>query len=192
MHGDGPPAMPLQPSDPRSVSVPPQASSEGSQYCTLREAAAQAGCSESTLRRLVKTGDVPCVQEETKTGFRYLFEPSTIAIIAHKASMRRPSGRPSNRRVGGSSLQASRYEGLQEASEGREEEAALRIERDLLRAENARLWAQIERLTESITRLALPPAKTPEEAPPMEGAEVRPSRRPGFWDWFFGREPEQG
>ncbi|MBM3476785.1 MAG: helix-turn-helix domain-containing protein [Armatimonadetes bacterium] len=192
MRDEPPPAMPLQSS---SEGVDPKASEPGGEYYTLREAAREAGCSEATLRRLVKSGDVPYVQQETKTGFRYLFEPSTIAVIAHKASMRRPAGRPSGGRVGGRSLQASRYEALQEASEGIQEVAALRTERDLLRAENARLWLQVERLTESVTRLALPPSRTL-EAEPLEGASgAKPTAKRSFWNWFFGRDtkgPEGG
>jgi len=185
MHDERPPAVPLQPS---SEGAPVKASDPGSEYYTLREAAHQAGCSESTLRRLVKSGDVPYVQEETKTGFRYLFEPSTISVIAHKASMRKPAGRPAGRRVGGRSLQPSMYEGLQEASEGIEELATLRAQRELLRAENARLWLQVERLTESVTRLALPASRTSEGMLPETTSEGLPAARRGFWDWFFGRE----
>ena len=192
MHDERPPAIPLQPSAQDPLPGPSEASEDPGTYYTLREAAREAGCSESTLRRLVKGGDVPYVQEETKTGFRYLFQPSTVPVIAHKASMRRPSGRPSGRRVGGLTIQSSRYEGLQEASSNSEDTAALRVERDLLRAENARLWSQIERLTESLTRLALPPSRTSEEALPAESSEGKPSRKKGFWDWFpawfFGRE----
>jgi len=188
MQNDRPPAMPLQSSGEGQSPSPPSASTDPSQYLTLREAARQAGCSESTLRRLVKSNDVPYVQEETKTGFRYLFEPSTIGVLAHKASMRRPAGRPSGRRVGGSTVQPSTYEALQEASWSPEEIAALRVERELLRAENARLWLQIERLTESVTRLALPPSRTPEpEATSGSPGGESPSKR-GFWDWFLGRE----
>ncbi len=188
MHDQRPPAMPLQASSEAPASSPPEASVPPSEYYTLREASREAGCSESTLRRLVKGGDVPFVQQETKTGFRYLFEPSAIPVIAHKASMRRPAGRPSSRRVGGRTVQPSRYEVDQEASEGHDEAAAIRVERDLLRAENARLWAQIERLTESVTRLALPPSRTPEEATPAEPPEGSAKPRRGFLDWFFGRD----
>jgi len=190
MHDPRPPAMPLQPSDQHSTDQPPTPSGGPVQYYTLREASREAGCSESTLRRLVKSGEVPFVQEETKTGFRYLFEASNLAVIAHKASMRRPSGRPSSRRVGGSTVQPFGEGGLQEASVASDEAAVLRVERDLLRAENARLWLQIERLTESLTQLALPPAKPPDEGPNMEAfsREREPRGRRGFWDWFFGRE----
>ena len=185
-------------SDDRPPAMPPQSSSEGvdaavpesgGEYLTLREAAREAGCSESTLRRLVKSGDVPYVQQETRTGFRYLFEPSTISVIAHKASMRRPAGRPSGRRVGGGTLQPSAYQGLQEASGGLEELATLRAERELLRAENSRLWTQIERLTESVTRLALPASRSSEAEASETPAKASPKPRWSFWDYFFGREP---
>jgi hypothetical protein len=179
--------MPLQPSGPEALSSPPESSAAEPSYLTLREASGLAGCSESTLRRLVKTGDVPFVQEETKTGFRYLFEPSTIPVIAHKASMRRPSGRPSSRRVGDHTRQPSKYEGSQEASTTMEESAALRVERDLLRAENARLWLQVERLTESVTRLALPPSRAPEEATSLEAPEEKAAPKRSWLDWFLGR-----
>jgi hypothetical protein len=189
MPDDRPPALPLQSSAEAAPGNPAIPSTSGSDHYTLRQAALEAGCSESTLRRLVKSRDVPYLQEETKTGFRYLFEPSTIPVIAHKASMRRPSGRPPGRRVGGDGRQASTYEGLQEASTSVEEVSALRVERDLLRAENSRLWSQIERLTESVTRLALPAARTPGEVASEEAAEGRSSVRRSIWDWFFGRNP---
>jgi len=183
--------MPLQSSAGSQPETPSEPSSHPTGYYTLREAAREAGCSESTLRRLVKSGDVTCLQEETKTGFRYLFEPSTIPVIAHKASMRRPAGRPSARRVGGQAIQSSIYEGSQEASTDLAEVATLRVERDLLRAENTRLWTQIDRLTESVTRLALPPARTPAESASEEPSEGLKSPRRGFWDWFFGREAKR-
>jgi hypothetical protein len=191
MDDERPPTIPLQPS---SEGVDVKASETGGEYYTLREASREAGCSESTLRRLVKSGDVPYVQEETKTGFRYLFEPSTISVIAHKASMRRPAGRPAGGRVGGRSVQTSRYEGPQEASEGGQEIATLRAERDLLRAENARLWLQVERLTESVTRLALPASRIPQSENGEASAEGGAAEKRGFWDWFFGRisRPPQG
>lgn len=191
MRHDRPPTTPLQSSAEGAAGNPSIPSTAGTEHYTLRQAAHEAGCSESTLRRLVKSGDVPYLQEETKTGFRYLFEPSTIPLIAHKASMRRPSGRPPGRRVGGISTQPSKYEGLQEASTTVEELAGLRVERDLLRAENSRLWSQIERLTESVTRLALPAARTSDEVP-SEGAPGGTTPEKGgfrIWDWFFGRNP---
>lgn len=176
---------------PPSPHRPPEEPSEPDQkpvsYLTLHEAAQLAGCSDSTLRRLVKSGDVPHLQEETKTGFRYLFEPSVVPLIAHKASMRRPSGRPGGRRVTGERLQSFSDGAYQEASRLAQELAAVRAERDLLRAENARLWSQIERLTESVTRLALPASKPPEEAQTAEGSEKGGPRKYGFWDYFFGR-----
>jgi hypothetical protein len=189
MRDDRPPATPLQSSEEGAAGNAAIPSTASTDHYTLRQAAHEAGCSESTLRRLVKSGDVPYVQEETKTGFRYLFEASTIPLIAHKASMRRPSGRPPGRRVGGATIQTSKYEGLQEASTALEELAALRAERDLLRAENSRLWSQVERLTESVTRLALPAARTPDEVASEEAAEGRASVRRTIWDWFFGRNP---
>jgi excisionase family DNA binding protein len=154
---------------------------------TLKQAARQAGCSDSTLRRLVKAGEIPFTQEDTKTGFRYMFDADLVSVIAHKAAMRRPSGRPSSGRVEGDALQASRAQAIPEASIARDELAALRAERDLLKAENARLWNQVERLTESVTRLALPPSRRAEG----EGLEAprggRESAARSFWDWFFGR-----
>jgi excisionase family DNA binding protein len=187
MAHDPPGPQPLQPSHEGHAEGPAETSSQPSPSLTLKQAARQAGCSESTLRRLVKAGEVPFTQEETKTGFRYMFEASVLPVIAHKAAMRRPSGRPSVGRVGGGALQASTNVASQEASIAREELAAIRAERDLLKAENARLWAQIERLTESVTRLALPPSRRPEDEG-LEGSDQaeKPPRRT-FWDYFFGR-----
>lgn len=182
------PSSPLQPSAEGSPSDFAEPSGQVPEYLTLKEAARQAECSDSTLRRLVKAGEVPHLQEETKTGFRYMFEASTVNVIAHKAAMRRPSGRPSGRRVEGRTLQPSTDQGGLEASSSAVEMAAVRAERDLLKAENARLWTQIDRLTESVTQLALPPSRAPEE----EGvAEARPVANQGgrsWWDWFFGRK----
>jgi len=181
------PPRPLQPSQEGPAEAGPEPSYQHVPPLTLKQAARQAGCSDSTLRRLVKAGEVPFNQEETKTGFRYMFEADLVSVIAHKAAMRRPSGRPSSRRVGEGTLQASRLEANQEASIARDELAVLRAEKDLLKAENARLWSQVERLTESVTRLALPPSRRAEEEAleaPGRGQE-RGSRT--FWDWFFGR-----
>ena len=183
---------PLQPSTNAIPETRAQPSDQGPAHFTLKEAAREAGCSDSTLRRLVKAGEVPFTQEETKTGFRYMFEASTVPIIAHKAAMRRPSGRPSTRRAEGRGLQASRNGALQEASISREEVAVLRAERELLKAENQRLWAQIERLTESVAQLALPASRYSAQEGDREPdvkAEV-PRRR--FWDYFFGRRPSGG
>ena len=178
---------PLQPSQEGPPEAGPEPSSEGVLQLTLKQAARQARCSDSTLRRLVKAGEVPFTQEETKTGFRYMFEADLVSVIAHKAAMRRPSGRPSERRVEGHTLQASSPQALQEASIPRDELAVLRAERELLKAENARLWSQVERLTESVTRLALPASRRAEEEAleaPRGEQEARPRT---FWDWFFGR-----
>ena len=184
---------PLQPSAAGSSTPQGEPSREATHKLTLREAAREAGCSDSTLRRLVKSGEVPFSQEETSTGFRYMFEASTISVIAHKAAMRRPSGRPSSRRPEGVALHASNVEAIQEASRQAAELAELRVERDLLRAENSRLWAQIERLTESVTQLALPASRT-SVSDDNEKAEVR-ERVTGFWsratDWFWGRDRKQ-
>jgi excisionase family DNA binding protein len=177
---------PLQPSQGGFAQAQPETSQEAPPRLTLKEAARQAGCSDSTLRRLVKAGEVPFSQEETKSGFRYMFDAETVSIIAHKAAMRRPSGRPSNGRAGGTPLQASSTRALQEPSVSIAELATLRAERDLLKAENVRLWAQIERLTESVTRLALPPSRGVEETG-LEAQTVAGRERRSWWDWFFGR-----
>jgi len=138
----------------------------------------------------VKANEVPFIQEETRAGFRYLFEASVIPVIAHKASMRRPSGRSPYRRPEGYYHQPSSAEGLQEASSMMEELAAIRAERDLLRVENSRLWSQVDRLTDSVTRLALPASRPPEEVPSEEETGRGQPERRGFWDWFFGRPPK--
>ena len=181
------PAAPPEPSRLTGRQSPPEASDSAAAYLTLREAARQAGCGESTLRRLVKAHEIPFVQDETRTGFRYLFEPSVVPVIAHKASMRRPSGRPSVSRVGGPTLQPFDAEGFQEASRALQELSALRAERELLAAKNARLWDQVQRLTDSVTRLALPPFKPPQDIASEEFQEGGRSPRRTFWDWFFGR-----
>jgi excisionase family DNA binding protein len=155
-------------------------SREASDYLTMKEAAQNAGCSESTIRRLVKASEVPFLQEETAAGFRYLFRADDIPLIAHKATMRRPRGR----RVEGPSLQPSSMSSLQEASTLREELAAVKTERDMLRTENSRLWSQVERLTESVTRLALPERATSPEPP---APQVSGGLWGGLRDWFLGR-----
>ena len=176
---------PLHDTFPRPPVTSPEASTSGSDYLTIREAAEAAGCSASTLRRLVKASEVPFVQEETTAGFRYLFSASDIPLIAHKSAMRRPRGR----RPGGGTLQPSSEPTLREDANLREELAALRAERELLRAENARLWAQLERLTETVSRLALPAAREtalPAKQPPRVG------RWQAFVNWFHGRSGEEG
>jgi hypothetical protein len=163
-----------------------------STYLSLRQAAEAAGCSESTLRRLVKSGEVPHFQEDTRTGFRYLIEASSIPVIAHKASMRRPAGRPAARRVGGPGLQDFSVGSVMEASRSEEKMAALQSERDVLRLENERLWRQLDRLTETMSRLALPASNPPdEEGSTSEGRRPQAGRFrfwDWFWDWFWGRE----
>lgn len=181
---------PLQPSREGPLEARTETSTEPLNRLTLKQAARQAGCSDSTLRRLVKAGEVPFAQEETKTGFRYMFEQESVSIIAHKAAMRRPSGRPSSGSFGGHGLQTSNSEALLEASIAGEQLAALKAERDLLRAENARLWAQVERLTESVTRLALPASRRAEEE--SASAPMSASKGRGFWDWFLGRAENPG
>jgi len=182
---------PLQASPEGSSPEPVEASSEVATHLTLKEAARTAEVSDSTLRRLVKADEVPYLQEETRTGFRYLFEPSAVSIIAHKAAMRRPSGRPSGRKVGGTDLQASTASTLQEASGDAQELATLRVERDMLRTENARLWTQIDRLTDSVTQLALPPSRpTHVEATEQPNTQPEPPPKPlrrSALDWFLGR-----
>jgi hypothetical protein len=175
------PSRPPDPADEASRGLAPElvkASPAPSEYLTLRETAHVIGCSESTLRRLVKTSDIPALQQETASGFRYLVRREHIPLVAHKATMRRPRGR----RAEGQTLQPSSVEALQEASGAREELAAVKAERDLLRAENMRLWTQLDRLTESVSRLALPARREEESAP---------SEAPGGWrrfaDWFLGR-----
>lgn len=192
MAGSDSPSEPLQPSQEGATQPSPEPSGRPSPQLTLKQAARQAGCSESTLRRLVKAGEVPFSQEDTRTGFRYVFDGDIVNVIAHKAAMRRPGGRPSSGRAGGSGIQSSRFEAFQEASVAREELAALKAERDLLRAENARLWTQVERLTESVTRLALPASRTLDEEGLEASRETRTVERPSFWHWFFGRPLSRG
>lgn len=180
-------SLPLQPSQEGPSEAMPEPSPQAVPQLTLKQAARQAGCSDSTLRRLVKAGEVPFTQEETKTGFRYMFDADLVSLIAHKAAMRRPSGRPSAGRVEGATLQGSMGQALQEASVSRDELATLRAERDLLKAENARLWAQVERLTESVTRLALPPSRRVEEEALEAPAGPEAGQTRTWWDWFFGR-----
>ncbi len=175
MPADLPADVPLQEGLQGPSSIPVEPSRQASTYLTMKQAAQAAGCSESTLRRLVKASEVPFLQEDTTAGFRYLFRSEDVPLIAHKSSMRRPRGR----RVESSTIQPSTSTGLQEASTLREELASARTERDLLRAENARLWAQIERLTESVTRLALP-ERSVVLGPPA------PSSTSGFWEGSTG------
>ncbi len=185
MLADLPFPAPLHPDKEGASPSSVEPSSEPSEYLSLKDAALAAGCSESTIRRLVKASEVPFLQEETRAGFRYLLRRDQIPLIAHKASMRRPRGRM----VEGPTIQPSSHDTLQEAMQVREELAAVRAERDLLRSENQRLWVQIERLTDSVTRLALP------ERQVQEGPPVRPpgaSWLGGFWNWFVGRGEEQG
>lgn len=179
MSPDLPPSQPLRSGEEGLSQRSVEPSKEPSQYLSLRDAALAAGCSESTIRRLVKASQVPFIQEETQAGFRYLLRASDIALIAHKATMRRPRGRMAE----GQTLQPSNGESLQEAIHIREELAAARAERDLFRSENQRLWAQVERLTESVTRLALPERRV-QEVTPQAGSS---GAWAGFWDWFLGR-----
>lgn len=185
MPTDLPSDVPLQEGLQGPSAIPVEPSREASSYLTMKQAAQATGCSESTLRRLVKASEVPFLQEDTTAGFRYLFRSEDVPLIAHKSSMRRPRGR----RVEGHTIQPSTPTGLQEASTLREELASARTERDVLRTENSRLWAQIERLTESVTRLALPERSVVQEPP-------APASTRGFWeglrDWFMGRGGGEG
>jgi hypothetical protein len=179
MPADLPSSQPLHPGEEGLSHPSVEPSREASDYLSLRDAALAAGCSESTVRRLIKASEIPFVQEDTQAGFRYLVRTLDIPVIAHKASMRRPRGRM----AGGHTLQPSNMGTLQEAMQTREELAAVKTERDLLRSENQRLWTQVERLTESVTRLALPERRIAEA--PGEASTSGSWGR--FWDWFLGR-----
>lgn len=148
------------------------------QPLTLKQAAEQAGCSVSLVRKLVRAHEVPSSQEQTNRGFRYVIPPEALPVLAHKVAMRKPGfiAAPAPGLLG------SQRETSEMTPDERLELERLRAQNELLGRENERLWQQVNDLTATVQRLALPAHQSPSApGPPKdqepEPTDLRPSRR---------------
>ena len=150
---------------------------------TLRQAAEQAGCSVSLVRKLVRAEEVPSYQEQTNRGFRYVIPREALPVLAHKVAMRKPGVVTTP----AADLLGSQREASEMTPDERLELERLRAQNQLLGRENERLWQQVNDLTATVQRLALPaheglpgpgPAKQRGPQPAATRAARREAERP--------------
>jgi len=146
---------------------------------TVRQAAAQVGCSEALVRKLVRAEEVPATRVQTPSGYRYLIDSADLPVLAHKVSMRRgPTG----------SVTPLRRDSPRGEGERAEDVEALRAERDRLADEVRWLRAQVgeahdrlaaEQATVAAAQATIARLALPEHVPPEQPRS--------FWQRLFGR-----
>ncbi len=160
---------------------------------TIAEAASAAGVTEKTVRRMVKAGSIPAIQEPIPGGFKYRIPRHGIAQIAHEIGDRvLPRGVPSQGRhvVGGLGTPVSGYPGVpvagSEISELRQERDAWRRQAEEAQQALARSQEALSRQQATIDNLIIRALPEPRAARiEEESASAEPRR--GFWSWFWGR-----